>query len=147
MLLRRVAENDVFGSLRDMQRLQDSLNRLLSVSASNQVTEFPMVNVWTSDSGAIVRAEVPGIDPEDVEISLVHDTLTVRGVRKQEELKEGETRHRRERGHGQFTRSFQLPFGVEADQVQAKFANGVLQITLPRAEAEKPRRISVVSES
>lgn len=147
MLLQRLAGNDLFSSLRDMQRLQDSLNCFMSASAANSPSEFPLVNVWSSESGAIVRAEVPGIAPEDVDISLVHDTLTIRGSRKAEELKEGETRHRYERGHGQFTRSLQLPFGVEADQVEAKFSNGVLQITLPRAEAEKPRRISVVSES
>ncbi len=146
MLFQRFAENDLFGSLRDMHRLQDTLNRLLSVNAPNQATEFPLVNVWTSQNGAIVRAEVPGIAPGDVDISLVHDTLTIRGSRNPEDLKEGESRHRHERGYGQFTRSLQLPFGVDADQVQAKFADGVLQITLPRAEAEKPRRISVVSE-
>ncbi len=147
MLLQRLAGNDLFSSLRDMQRLQDSLNRFISASAANGASEFPLVNVWSSESGAIVCAEVPGIAPEDVDISLVHDTLTIRGSRAPEELKEGETRHRYERGHGQFTRSLQLPFGVEADKVEAKFSSGVLQITLPRAEAEKPRRISVVSES
>lgn len=146
MLFQRLAGNDLFSSLREMQRLQDSLNRVLS-SGPNHSTEYPLVNVWTSENGAIVRAEVPGIAPEDVDISLVHDTLTIRGSRKPEELKEGESRHRHERGFGEFTRSLQLPFGVEGDKVEAKFANGVLQITLPRAEAEKPRRISVVSES
>lgn len=147
MLYQRLADNDLFGSLREMQRLQDSINRLLSVSTPNQATEYPLVNVWTNQQGAVVRAEVPGISPEDVDISLVHDTLTIRGSREPEALKEGESRHRHERGYGQFTRSLQLPFGVEANQVEAKFSNGVLQITLPRAEAEKPRRISVVSES
>ncbi|MBX9771589.1 MAG: Hsp20/alpha crystallin family protein, partial [Candidatus Obscuribacterales bacterium] len=92
-------------------------------------------------------AEVPGISPEDVDISLLNDTLTIRGSRKPDSLKEGESRHRHERGYGQFTRSLQLPFGVNSEQVQAHVANGVLQITLPRAEAEKPRKISVVSES
>lgn len=147
MLFQRFAGNELFSSLREMQRLQDSLNRVLSAGATNQSTEFPLVNVWTSEQGAIVRAEVPGIAPDDVDISLVHDTLTIRGSRKPEELSEGESRHRHERGSGEFTRSLQLPFGVEGDKVEAKFANGVLQITLPRAEAEKPRRISVVSES
>ncbi|MBX9669176.1 MAG: Hsp20/alpha crystallin family protein [Candidatus Obscuribacterales bacterium] len=146
MLFQRLAGNDLFSSLREMQRLQDSLNRVLS-SAPNHSAEYPLVNVWTSENGAIVRAEVPGIAPEDVDISLVHDTLTIRGSRKPEELKEGEARYRHERGFGGFTRSLQLPFGVEGDKVEAKFASGVLQITLPRAEAEKPRRISVVSES
>ena len=147
MLFQRLAENDLIGSLRDMQRLQSSLNRLLSASAANRQEEFPPINVWTSGNGAIVTAEIPGVAPDDVEISLVNDTLTIRGFRKAEELTEGESRHRQERGYGQFTRSLQLPFGVEPDNVQAKFNNGVLQITLPRAEAEKPRRISVVSES
>ena len=148
MLFQRHADSDLFGSLRDMQRLQNSLNRLLSASVPLQASgEFPLMNVWTSESGAIVRAEIPGVAPDDVEISLVNDTLTVRGSRNPEELREGESRHRQERGYGQFTRSLQLPFGVEADHVRAKFNNGVLQITLPRAEAEKPRRISVVSES
>lgn len=148
MLFQRYADNDLFGSLRDMQRLQNSLNRLLTASVPLEASaEFPPINVWTSENGAIVRAEIPGVAPEDVDISLVNDTLTLRGSRNPEELKEGESRHRQERGYGQFARSLQLPFGVEADHVQARFSNGVLQITLPRAEAEKPRRISVVSES
>lgn len=146
MLFQRLADKDVSGSLRDMQRLQNSLNRLLAASVPTQVVEYPPINVWTSENGVIVRAELPGIAPEDVDISLVNDTLTLRGSRMPEEVREGESRHRQERGFGQFTRSLQLPFGVEADQVQARFSNGVLQITLPRAEAEKPRRISVVSE-
>ncbi len=148
MLYQRYAESDLFSSLQDMQRLQSSLNRLLTESAPPAASaEFPLINVWTSETGAVVRAEIPGVAPEDVDISLVNDTLTLRGSRNPEELKEGESRHRQERGYGQFTRSLQLPFGVEADHVQAKFSNGVLQITLPRAEAERPRRISVVSES
>jgi len=129
-----------------MQRLQHKLNRLLSASASSSPPEYPPINVWTSSTGAIVRAEIPGMAADDVEISLVHDTLTIRGSRNPEQLKEGESCHRQERGFGQFTRTLQLPFGVEADEVQARFTNGVLQITLPRAEAEKPRKISVVSE-
>jgi len=148
MLYQRLADNDLLGSLRDMERLQNSLNRLLSASAAGEAsTEFPLVNVWTSENGAIVRAEIPGVGPENVDISLVNDTLTIRGSRNPEQLQEGESRHRQERRFGQFSRSLQLPFGVDADRVQAKFGSGVLQITLPRAEAEKPRRINVVSES
>jgi HSP20 family protein len=148
MLIQRLADNDLFGSLRDMHRLQNSLNRLLSTSVPIEApAEFPLINVWTSENGAIVRAEIPGIAPDDVDISLVNDTLTLRGFRNPEELQEGESRHRQERGFGQFSRSLQLPFRVEADHVQARFSNGVLQITLPRSEAERPRRISVVSES
>jgi HSP20 family protein len=65
------------------------------------------------------------------------------GKRVPEELKEGEKYHRRERGYGRFTRTFQLPFHVEANNVEAVFEKGILQISLPRAEADKPRKISV----
>lgn len=147
MLFQRRAGNDLFGSLREMHRLQDSLNQMLSVNAESQSSEYPLVNVWTSPNGAIVRVEVPGIAPDSVDISLMNDTLTIKGSRTPEELKGGESRHRQERGYGQFARSLQLPFSINADQVQANFANGVLQVTLPRAEAEKPRKISIVSES
>jgi HSP20 family protein len=146
MLLQRLSDEDLFGSLKDMQRLQNQLNRLLSPNASMPSFEFPPVNVWASEAGAVVRAEIPGMDPDAVDISLVNDTLTIRGSRNPEAIKNGESCHRQERGCGQFTRSLQLPFGVEADKVSARFADGILEITLPRAEAEKPRKINVVSE-
>ncbi|MDZ4835233.1 MAG: Hsp20/alpha crystallin family protein [Candidatus Melainabacteria bacterium] len=146
MLLRRFAENDLFSSLKDMQRIQNQLDRLLSASASSGSLEFPPTNVWTSEEGAIVRSEIPGIEPERVDISLVNNTLTIRGSRGEEVLKEGQSCHRQERESGHFTRTLQLPFNVNSDRVEARFCNGVLEITLPRAEAEKPRKISVVTE-
>jgi HSP20 family protein len=129
-----------------MQRLQGRLNRLLSNHSITSSSEFPPMNIWTCETGAVLRTEIPGISSEDVEISLVHDTLTIKGQRRPENLKEGESCHRNERGCGQFTRSIQLPFAVEVDKVEARFADGVLQITLPRAEAEKPRKINVVAQ-
>jgi len=90
MLFQRHVDNDLFGSLRDMQRLQNSLNRLLTASVPLEAsTEFPLINVWTSEKEAIVRAEIPGVAPDDVDISLVNNTLTPRGCRNPEELKEG----------------------------------------------------------
>jgi HSP20 family protein len=103
---------------------------------------YPAMNVWTNEDGAIVTAELPGVAPEDIDISVVNETLTVTGTRQPEEV-EGATYHRRERGQGRFTRSFQLPFRIENDKVDANFERGVLQITLPRAEADKPKRIEV----
>ncbi len=145
MLLRRFAENDFVNSLKDLQRLQNQFDRLLAASAPTATFEFPPTNVWTSEEGAIVRAEIPGIEPEKVDISLVNNTLTIRGSRGEETTKEGQSCHRQERESGHFTRSLQLPFTVNSDRVEARFANGILEITLPRAEAEKPRKISVVN--
>lgn len=146
MMLQRIVDNDLFGSLRDMQRLQQRLSRLISTENELSAHEFPPINVWTSQNGVIVRSEIPGIDPGDVEISLVNDTLTIKGSRNADALKEEQCCHRRERGYGQFTRSLQLPFSVDGDHVQARFSNGVLQIDLPRAESDKPRKIGVISE-
>jgi HSP20 family protein len=146
MLLQKFTDRDLFGSLQDMQRLQRQLDRLMSLENASATQEFPPIAAWSSEHGAIVRAEIPGIDPNDVEITLVNDTLTIKGSRIPEVLKEGETCHRQERGSGQFTRSLQLPFGVEADEVKALFTNGILQITLPRAKAEKPKTIKVTCE-
>jgi HSP20 family protein len=83
----------------------------------------------------------------DLEISVVGDTLTLRGVRAPEKLGEGENYHRRERGSGRFTRALQLPFRIEADEVSATLKNGVLNITLPRAQADRPRKIQVKAVS
>ena len=83
------------------------------------------------------------VDPETIELSVVGKSLTLRGARQSEELKEGETYHRRERWEGSFSKTVQLPFTVESDKVNARFTRGVLTVELPRAEAEKPRKIIV----
>jgi HSP20 family protein len=101
------------------------------------------MNVWRNEEGVVITAELPGLKPEDIDISVVGDTLTLTGSRQAEELGENVKYHRRERGSGKFTRTFQLPFGVEADKVEATFEKGLLHIFLPRAEAEKPRKITV----
>lgn len=146
MLLKRIADTDMFSSLRNMQRLQQQLNRMLSAENWQSTQEFPALNLWTSENGAIVQSEIPGIDPKEIDISLVNDTLTIKGSRNPDTLPEEHRCHRQERGCGQFTRSLQLPFDIQVDKVEARFSNGVLQIALPRAEADKPRKIGVVLE-
>ncbi len=146
MLLKRIADTDMFSSVRNMQRLQQQLNRMLTADNWQSTQEYPAINLWTSENGAIVQSEIPGIDPKEVDISLVNDTLTIKGSRNPDTLPEEPRCHRQERGCGQFTRSLQLPFDIEVDKVEARFSNGVLQIALPRAEADKPRKIGVVSE-
>ena len=131
----------------EMERLRREMNRLFTnfpaTSGSRVAPGYPAMNVWTNEEGAIVTAELPGIDPEGLHIAVVKNTLTLSGERTPAELAEGEVYHRRERGHGKFTRSFQLPFNVEANNVKAVYDKGVLRITLPRAEADKPRKIVV----
>jgi len=101
------------------------------------------MNIWTDQDSAIVTAELPGVDLEDIEISVEDDTLTLRGDRQREELEEGVTYHRQERRFGSFLRTFQLPFRVDAEKVDATLKNGVLSVFLPRAEEDRPRRIVI----
>lgn len=135
-----------FGWSFDPWKEFDRMHRVFSRWTSSTDIEFPAINVWVSTDEALLTTEIPGVDPENIDISVAEKTLTIRGSRQPEELKEGETYHRRERWHGQFTKSIEMPFAIESSKVEAKYINGVLQIKLPRAEAEKPRKITVKSE-
>jgi HSP20 family protein len=108
--------------------------------------EFPAVNVWVKDDNAVVTTEISGVDPKTVDISITGKSLTLRGSREPDKAREGYTYHRRERWYGQFSKIIDLPFSVETDKVEARFKNGVLYLELPRAKAEKPKKIAVKSE-
>lgn len=131
----------------EMQRLQQEINRLFNDAPADTrgsgAAGYPAMNIWTDPEGAIVTVELPGINAEDIDISVQNDTLTLTGSRQSNGLQEDEIYHRRERRYGRFTRSFQLPFHVEAGKVEAVFDKGILQVSLPRAEADKPKRITV----
>lgn len=139
-----------FGRIADpaaeMQRLQREMNRLFSGATELYAHDFPALNVWRSEDGAVVVAELPGIDPGKLDISVVGDSLTLSGNRDLETLKEGESYHRQERTYGRFARTLQLPFQVDAVKVGAKYEKGVLHVTLPRLEAEKPKKITIQVE-
>ena len=101
------------------------------------------MNAWRDDEKAVVEAELPGVDPKDVDISVRGRKLTITGERKAEELNEEERYHYKERWHGKFQRSFDLPYEVDSEKVEAVYKDGILTVTLPRAEADKPRKIEV----
>ncbi len=132
--------------LREMQRLRQEMNQVFSTLDHPLSQEFPLLNAWLGEGDIVITAELPGVDPGKVDISVVGDTLTISGSREAEPLKEGESYHRQEREHGRFARSLQLPFHVETGKVEAKYDRGILRMILPRAEADKPRKISVRSE-
>jgi HSP20 family protein len=136
-----------FSPWREMERMRREMNRTLSNVPSwaswNVEPTYPAMNVWGNEEGVVVTAELPGCDTEAIDISVVGNTLTVEGVRSEEEMPEDARYHRRERACGSFSRSFRLPFDVEAEDVEATFERGILTITLPRSEADKPKKISV----
>lgn len=131
---------------REVDRLQREMNRLFENYHPNTVRSaagYPAMNVWSSEEGLKVTAELPGLSTDDLDISVVGQTLTVNGLRNRDELPQEARYHRQERGYGKFSRSIQLPFAVDVKQVEATFKDGVLHIDLPRAEEDKPRKIAV----
>lgn len=128
----------------DLHRLQREVNRLFS-DFSEPAERFPALNLWSSDDEAVVTVELPGVDPKEVDLSVIGHVLTLQGERKDEPSVDSDAYHRRERATGRFVRTVRLPFEVEAEKVQARCEHGVLRITLPRKESTKPRRIAIAA--
>ena len=96
---------------RQLNRLHDEMDRLFGTSYPRS-TEYPPLNVWSNEDETIVEAELPGYKPDDIDISVVQNTLTLRGSRTPDELKDGESYHRRERWTGTFVRTLELPLQI-----------------------------------
>ncbi|MCX8030522.1 MAG: Hsp20/alpha crystallin family protein [Thermodesulfovibrionales bacterium] len=139
-------EIDPFARFFDSWREFDRIKKLMRDISSTSEKEFPLINIWAGNDIAVVMTEIPGVDYKDVDISVLNNTLTIRGARQPEKIEEGESYHRRERWHGQFARTIELPFNIESEKVEARFIKGVLYISLPRAEADKPKKVSIKSE-
>lgn len=124
----------------------DRMRRARSRIFTQGTPEFPSVNTWVSSDDAVVTTEIPGVDPDDIDIIVTGRTVTLRGSRKADDIKDDQSYHRRDRWSGEFSKAIKLPFNIEAGKVAAKFRNGVLHLTLPKAEAEKPRKIEIKSD-
>ena len=133
----------------EMDQLQQEMNRLFDVTSKGRVfnsPSYPAINIWMNEEGQIITAEMPGVLPENIDIDVTGDALSISGVRKPDEVAKEARYHRRERSYGSFSRTIQLPFMVDTNQVEASFKNGVLLLSLPRAEADKPKKITVKSK-
>jgi HSP20 family protein len=140
------------GRSRDLSTLRTEMDQLFEsifsnrpMYASGDATESlaPPVDIEETAEGYVFRADLPGMTEKDVKVSLVGDTLTLRGERKREaETKTGNV-HRTERAFGAFERTFTLPTPVRGDQVKASYRNGVLEIRVPKAEEARVREIEV----
>ena len=103
----------------------------------------PAVDIKETDKAFIITADVPGVDPKDIEVNMENDVLTIRGERKEEKEEEKEGYKRIERVRGTFYRRFTLPDTADAEKISAKSKNGVLEITIPKQEKVQPRKIEV----
>ena len=143
MLFQDIASPSFWDSVRQMNQLQQRLNRLFSNMAENRQMEFPPINVWASQDKTVVVAEVPGISPDDIDVQVVNQTLTLKTKRESDTSVEDQTWHRKERGYGQFSRSLELPYPIDSEKVHASFSQGILKIELPRAATDLPKKISI----
>jgi HSP20 family protein len=140
---------ELWDPLREAVSLRDAMNALFQESFVRP-TGFPAqvgaalpLDIAENENEFVVKASVPGVKPEDVQITIQDSTLTVRGECKAEETRNGERWHLRERRFGAFQRSVTLGTPVNADQAQAHYEHGVLTLKLPKAEEAKPRQIRI----
>lgn len=107
---------------------------------------FPKVDISETDENIKVVANIPGVDPDKIEIEANEDTLTISGSVEKEKEEEGEKFYKFERGYGEFRRQFSLPARIDQDKITAKVKNGVLTIILPKSEKELKKKVRVEKE-
>ncbi len=135
---------DQWGSvLGEVDRLRRGLDRLMAGAPRWAQAPYPAVNLWTDEDKLGLTAELPGFATKDIDVAVHGRTLTLSGSVKQKEPEEKHKYHRRERERTGFHRTIELPHEVDADKVEAKLEKGILAVVLPRAEQDKPKRISV----
>lgn len=138
--------HDMISVRNQMDRLVDDL---LQTNSSNGESSSSFqrlaLDVQENDDAFTIYASVPGVNPDDLDISFSDSVLTIKGETRGENVSENEKWHLRERRFGQFQRSISLPTAIDADNIDASYNNGVLTLTLPKAEETKPRRIMVNS--
>jgi HSP20 family protein len=141
-----------FDPFRDIAILQDRMNRLFNDSVSGRAREddlmsrgtwMPAVDIYEDEGGLVLKAELPDIVREDIDVSVENNTLTIRGERKLANEIKQENFHRIERAYGKFVRQFSLPPTVDSTKIAADYKNGVLSVRLPMREEAKPRTVKV----
>jgi HSP20 family protein len=125
---------------REMGRLFESLEPLQSLRVARQ---FPAINLYDAGERYVMTVPVPGMSPDEIDLTITGETLTLRGERKRPEGVSDESYRRQERPFGRWTRTVTLPDRVESGQVAASYAQGVLTVILPKAESARPRHINV----
>ena len=139
---------------RDLVGLQDRMNRMFDESfrgISRPGGEdwalggswAPAVDIYEHEGNIVLKAELPGVDPKDVDVRVENNVLTLRGERKVDNEVKQENYHRVERAYGSFTRSFTLPSVVDLEKIKADYKDGVLKVTLPKREEAKPKQINI----
>jgi HSP20 family protein len=130
---------------REMTNFEDQFNRLWRGVADGKRQEswLPAVDVFDTKEAVVLKAELAGMKPDDIQIEVEDNVLTIKGERRFAEKVEEDRYYRIERRFGSFQRSLALPQGVKADDIQASYEDGILEVRVPKAEEEQPRKITV----
>jgi HSP20 family protein len=132
---------------REMDRLWDFFLEVRPMRKAEESGEWlPSLDVSETKNDVVIKAELPGMDPKDIDISLSNGFLTIKGEKKQEKEEKDENYHLIERSYGSFTRSVRLPREVQSDKITASFKNGVLRVTFPKSEEAKKKEIKIKVE-
>jgi HSP20 family protein len=137
--------SDFFGIQREINRVFDNFVRGGMQADESFATSYwtPAVDIVEQENEYLVKMELPGVNKDEVKISLESNILTIKGEKKQEKEEKSKNLHRIERSYGSFQRSFTLPTTVKSDKIDAVFKDGVLSVSLPKAEEMKPKQIEV----
>jgi HSP20 family protein len=135
---------------REMMTLREAMDRLFDDAFTRPLSvrdgwsmASPAIDMYQTDNEIVVKASIPGIKAEEVQINVTGDVLTLKGEAKQEEERKERSWHIREQRFGSFERSIVLPTDVKSAQAEAVFENGILTITLPKADEVKPKTINI----
>ena len=136
--------------IRELTGMRDAMDRLFDESFSRplvptlwDVASVPTMDLYQTEESVVVKMGLPGVKPEDIQVSVTNGVLNIRGEVKEEKEEKDKTYHLRERRYGSFSRSVTLPSNVSVDKSEAVFENGVLTLTLPKAEEAKAKTITV----
>jgi HSP20 family protein len=132
--------------LHGLRLFEDAVTRMMSEPRASRPWS-PSVDILETDEALTVRADLPGVRIEDIDIRVENQTLTISGSRKFEKEESVKGYHRIERSYGEFVRSFAVPSTVDTDKVAADYKNGVLTVTMPRKESAKPRQVKVTVQN
>lgn len=132
----------VWDPLREMAALQRVMNSLFRDSSTRGRVSYPPVELMDKGDSVVITAEIPGVNKDEVDLTVLRDTLTIAGEKKLP-AEGGVTYIRHERPHGRFRRLIDLPYSVDQEKISASYKDGILTITLPKAEEAKPKQITV----
>lgn len=137
-----------WGPYQELVAMSNRLNRTFNDSYAPRTEDSfgvwaPPVDIFERQDHLVIRAEIPGVQKEDMDVRIENGVLTLHGERKQDTEVKEENAHRMERIYGSFARSFSLPTTVDASKVSATYKDGILEVTVPKAEAAKPKMVEI----